>query len=117
MTEQLAIDFTAREARDEGIRRAISHATKLDPVWREQALAHLRAFSLLHAYVMCEQVRAVAEAAGLPPPPDKRAWGQIMVDGKRAKLVTKLGYVTATDPRVHCNPVGYWKSLVYRGTP
>lgn len=115
--DQLAIDFTAKEARDAGIQRSIDHATKLDPQWRAAALAHLRAYALANAYVMCEAVRAVAEAAGLPPPPDKRAWGQIMVDGKRAKLVTKLGFVQATDPKVHCNPVGYWKSLVYRGPP
>jgi hypothetical protein len=113
--EQQALEFTATEAKRRGMRQAIDHATQLDPTWRARALEYTRQFALQNAYLRCEEVRALAESDGFAPPPDKRSWGQIMVDAKVARLITKLGFVTATDPKVHCNPVGYWKSLIYRG--
>jgi hypothetical protein len=32
-----------------------------------------------------------------------------MLKAARAKLIVKKGWTTATDPKVHCNPVSLWE--------
>jgi hypothetical protein len=98
--------------RDDGIKRAVDHADKVHESWSDKA------FDLLKDYVgvigtdsecTSEMVRHYAEANGLPHPPDKRAWGAVMLKAARANILLKKGWTTATDPKVHCNPVSLWK--------
>lgn len=56
-----------------------------------------------------ERIRQFAEERGLPKPPDKRAWGAIAQQLAKAGLLRKVGWTTATDPRVHCNPISQWE--------
>lgn len=118
---QLAIDFgpaprRERSGRDLGHAAADSaarHADRVSKDWSDQALEMLRWYSLTHPDVMAEDVRQFATALGLPKPPELRAWGAVMLRGKRAGFIKHAGWTTAKDPRVHSNPVGTWKSLVY----
>jgi len=101
----------ARLLRDQGMQTAIDHADAVSEEWSERAYGKLRAYVAgLHsgALFTCEVVRDYAERSGLPPPPDKRAWGGIMVRGRHAGLFRKHGFTIATDPKVHCNPVSQW---------
>lgn len=101
----------AEAARDRGIKTAAEHADAVDTQWTEVAFMHLKAFVLPLAYgakLTCEQVRERAEKQGFRAPPTKRAWGNVMLAGARAGLIRKVGFTTAEDPKVHCNPISQW---------
>lgn len=120
---QLVIDFTPahrceRSGRDLGHAAADAAARRADRVsedWSDRALEVLRVYCLSHPDVMSEDVRQAADAQDLPKPPELRAWGAVMLRGKRAGFIEHAGFTRAKDPRVHSNPVGTWKSLIYRG--
>jgi hypothetical protein len=100
------------EMRDDGIDRAVSHADRVIPDWSEKAhalsIAYLQSLGS-GAQTTSEKVRIYAERAGLPHPPDKRAWGAVMLRLARAGRLRKRGWTTAEDPKVHCNPVSLWE--------
>jgi len=93
VNEQLAIDFAATR-RDLGIERGAANAGS---VWQRRALGYVREFIALgnRGPFLCEDVRAFAEAAGLPNPPTKRAWGAVMRDARQAGLIRNVGYAPA----------------------
>jgi hypothetical protein len=102
----------ARELRDVGIRRAAEHAESKVPTWNERAFGYLLEFAAGKRQgdrFQSEDVRQLAEGKGFPVPPDKRAWGAIMLRGARAGIMTKIGWAPASDPKVHCNPVSLWE--------
>lgn len=100
--------------RDEGITRAVDHADAVHEQWSD------RAFAMLIDYIdliggsgnefTSEMVRFYADSQGLPRPPDQRAWGAVMVRAARSGVCKKIGWATATDPRVHFNPVTLWEA-------
>jgi hypothetical protein len=101
----------AEAARDRGIERAVEHADAVETGWSDVAYAHLQVFLLklpTGAKVTGEQIREHAEKEGLRIPPDKRAWGAVMMKACRAGLIRKVGWTTATDPKTHCNPISSW---------
>lgn len=108
-------DVQARTLRDEGMQRAVDHADRVIPDWKLDALAYVKQYAEANEQFMGELARRYAEARGFPPPPDKRAWGAVMMAAAKAGYVKKLGWTTATDPKVHKNPVSLWGSQIYRG--
>lgn len=100
---------TARELRDEGMERAIQHAEADVPGWKDRALDLVRRYAIANEQFICEDVRAFALAEGLPPPPDGRAWGSVMMRAAQANYVTKTDRVAcAKDPKVHMSPSTVW---------
>jgi hypothetical protein len=98
--------------RDEGIDRAVAHADRVTPKWSERAYEGLRRFMV---YVSgkdeftSEHVRYFAEGWGLPSPPDKRAWGVVMMRAARAGLIRKTGrFTTSRNPNCHKMPKALW---------
>jgi hypothetical protein len=110
--EQLTIEhaITARELRDEGMKRAVDHAERETPGWQDQAIGHVRVFAGLEHEFMCEEARRFAESRGIAPPPDKRAWGAVMMKCAKLGLIEKVGLGYAKDPKVHMNPASIWRS-------
>lgn len=97
--------------RNRGIERAIAHADAEFTSWSDVAFAHLKVFVLRRARgatFTAEQIREHADKQGFRSPPDRRAWGAVMLRAARAGLIRKNGWTIATDPRVHCNPVTEW---------
>lgn len=96
-----------------GANRAAAAADSAAPGWQQQAFDALSLFAAARKQqgvtnLTSEAVRVYAEARGLPAPPDKRAWGAVMMRGKREGLLVKAGWITAEDPKVHANPVSLW---------
>lgn len=112
--EQRVLDFeTARRKRDEGIQRAIDHAEVVTPRWGDTAWSFLVDYARANLSFTAEDARQAAERAGaVPPPPDKRAWGGVFQRASRAGLIQRIGFVTARDPKVHCNNIALWRSSV-----
>ncbi len=109
------METTAEQLRDAGMQQAIDHADSEAPAWGERAFRFVKAFATMNLRITSEGARKYAERCGLPFPPDKRAWGAVMIRAARAGLIAKIGYTTALDPKVHCNPVTLWESKVYFG--
>lgn len=94
----------AARTRDELVREAVWSD------WRERALEYFRQYALLHAIFITEDVRQHAEKCGFPAPLDKRAWGGVALAARQAGYIAKRGWTTASDPKVHGNPVSEWQS-------
>lgn len=111
----VAVD-QARILRDEGIERALAAADNAQLQWSERALGYLVRHARQHETFTAELVRIAAENDGFPAPPDRRAWGGILVRAQHRQWVVKWDRTRATDPKVHCNEVTVWKSLIYTGS-
>lgn len=109
--DQLSIDFSRKDLAEQGAQLAADHADAVIEDWQDRAFYLLTEFCRHHAYgaqLTSERIRQYAEKQGLPNPPDKRAWGAIMLKAARKNLIRKIGWTTANDPKVHNNPVSLW---------
>lgn len=99
----------AREQRDEGIRRAISHAETELPGWGDRAyrilLDYLRRYT--PAQFMVEDVRRWAQEQ-IEDPPSLRSWGAVTLRAARAGLIVKIGYANVKDPNGHRGCATLW---------
>lgn len=94
-----------------GATQAAAHADRKSPGWSETAFEFFctHAASLgVGAKFTTEEIRAAAESEGLPPPPDRRAWGAISVKAKRAGKIVHVGYAPAKAEHVHGCLVNVW---------
>lgn len=114
---QIALDFeAARAARDAGITQAVTHADEVTPKWSELAYAFLLGYAGANEGFTSEDVREAAYAAGsVDKPPSERAWGGVFMRAAKANVLQRAGYDTARDPKVHCNVVTRWRSLIWTG--
>lgn len=103
--------IAARAARDAGIARAADHADRSSEDWSDRAFSAFVSTAKRLPYFTTEQARQLAPD-DLPDPPDKRAWGHVARRAVREGIVERAGFVTADDPRVHCNVVTRWRSCV-----
>lgn len=89
-------------------------ATRADRyTWVEQAMDRVYIFARKHKAFTCEMVRAYANKVCLPPPPDNRAWGRVMLGAAKEGWIESTNlHVTARDSVVHRRPVRVWKSRV-----
>lgn len=100
--------------RDAGIAAAAGHAERDVPGWTLLARAHLLTYARRSERFALETVRLYAEARGLPPPPDRRAWGAVAVKCRRDFIIKPDGYAPSRNAVAHKRPTLQWKSLVYR---
>lgn len=105
----------ARALRDQGIARAASSADRADADWSARALEILRDYARANQHFTAELVRQRAALSGLKDPPDRRAWGSVMLTASRRGWIKADGYIKATDPKVHCNMVTLWASRIFAG--
>lgn len=109
MEDQLQFDFTeAREARDDGIKRAADHAEATEPGWNGFAYKLLLTFIQTNETFMTEDFREWAHKQGLPIPPDSRSFGSIITRAVKAGLITRKGYAPMKSVNCHMNPKSVW---------
>ncbi len=104
---QLSFDLAQR-----GAALAAGHADRVYAEWTDKALAALREFAETHAEFTNEDL--ILAATSVPAPPEKRAWGHIVLLAKKQGLIIKAGYATAKSVHSHCRPVSLWRSLTYK---
>lgn len=98
--------------RDAGMERAAEHAEDVDPGWNDKAFGHLKLFleTVFAAETFQgEDVRLCAQMRDLKAPPDKRAWGSVLVRAAREGLILKAGYGISKDPKSHRSPSTLWR--------
>ncbi len=106
-------NFNPKEAirlRDQGIKKAIDHADKVNEGWSDAAFLKFKEFLLDHDEFMSELFRHWLEDK-LPAPPDPRAIGAVIVKAKKMGLIKHLRYQAATDPKSHRNPKSVWGKI------
>ena len=82
----------AQRKADEGMTRAVEHADRVEPAWSERALDALWAYHLNHDEFTAEDAREKMHAAGLPYPPDGRAWGAVFKRAASLGWISRIGY-------------------------
>ena len=92
-----------------GAARAGGHADRTIPGWSDLALAALLRFAVNHPMFTIEEVRLASP--GVPPPPDRRAWGNVAVRARRANLVVASSWVNSESKTGHGPPVTLWRRL------
>ena len=103
--------FRARLERDSGIKRSVDHADAVFPSWSSIALDYVRQYCLIHSRpFIADELSQWAYRQGLPEPPNRMAWGSVMVQARKAGIVTKLGYRNSIFSNVknHMKPVVEW---------
>lgn len=101
-----------REAND-GIERAVEHADAVTPAWSDIALDWIRVYALTHHRFISEECVMAARAAGIPCPPDDRAWGGPMRQAAKRGIIIANGY--GHSKLCHLRPCTMWESQTYRG--
>ena len=97
--------------RDIGIAKAVAHADRVVNSWSTDALKIVVDYCnglSSGDHVTSEKFRMHAVVGGLQNPPDNRAWGGVMRNAAKMGIITKIGWTTADDPKVHKNPVSLW---------
>lgn len=103
--EQLSIDL-ARARRDDGIQRSGDHAGDR---WRKLARGYLLEYLAQHREpFLTENVREFSELRGLEDPPDGRAWGVVIRNAARERVIVKVGYAAARSSNL--SPKCQWRA-------
>jgi len=100
-----------RIARDRGMATAAAHAGRVHSDWSDRAFDFFRdhvATLDRRARFMAEDVRAAAEAAGMPAPPDARAWGAVTSRAARERIIKRVGYGPQRSAGCHMAPKSIW---------
>lgn len=111
MTEHAQSTLEGFAAAREGAQRAIDHADKKSPHWSEQARGFMAGFILQVPHFTSEQVWIAAEKAGIPQPPDRRAWGGVIQGFMKRGLIRKLGVGFSTLKRLHGNHIAVYERV------
>lgn len=106
---------TTRELALEGMTRAVDHADRIEPGWSERAYRMLLQYAASHFEFMTEDVRTWAHDAGLPQPPDSRAWGAVTLRAVKARLLIRDRYRKTRIPPAHACDRPVWRSPLYVG--
>lgn len=79
--------------------------------WFDRATEELQAMLAKSLMVCADDVRCAAEANGLPPAPDGRAWGSVMSRAKRKGIAVEVGVghrYMGQPPKPHL--VRFWRA-------
>jgi hypothetical protein len=104
---------TGDELRDEGIERAIRNAGE---DWKAAALAVLWTTAKRLRFLFSDDYWNTADAMQLPPPPDGRAWGAVLREGRRRGWIVHTGEWTKTKrPHCHSGDCKIYLSKIWEG--
>jgi len=89
----------AQDRRDRGMARAVDHADRVEPKWSSKAEAYVvRVLDEWgpHRRFLAEELVAKAEREGvLSDPPDRRAWGAVIVRLAKRGVIEHCGFARA----------------------
>lgn len=103
--------FEARQARDAGIEKAVTHANEVVPDWSEQAFEKLKEYlKCFPGEFMAETFRAEMALQDFPLPPSARAWGGIIRRAASAGLIERVRLQQVTNKRAHLCYASVWRA-------
>jgi hypothetical protein len=101
---------TGSELARSGAAKAMRHANETAVGWSDKA------FDALMAFVAQNRGRFQAEdvrnwARHVPPAPNLRAWGNVMVRAAKEGLIKAVGYERVNNPLAHSTPATVWSAV------
>jgi hypothetical protein len=110
------LDLLRDHGRELGKQRGIDaaeHADRKTPgvaTWQERAAALLDEWRIDGPLeFQADQFVQYAITRGLPEPPDRRAFGAVIVRASRKGVLEHAGYAAGTNKRHHGNPKTVWR--------
>lgn len=102
---------TGRALAERGADLAASHADAVTPNWSAAARDALESFlrNNPHQRFTAADVCRTAEAAGLPIPPDRRAWGSVFNIASKSGRIVRVGVTTSPERAHHNGFVTEWR--------
>lgn len=93
-----------------GMTAALEGANRFEEDWGMKAAACFAEYNKQFGELpyMTEDVRKWSEEGGLPPPPDRRAWGAVAMAMRKAGSIRSLGYAPQKSANAHCSPKTLW---------
>lgn len=101
--------LSGNDLKELGIYKAVAHADSVYEDWSDNAFKILKEFVRFHDEpFMCEDVRQYANNY-LPAPPNDRAWGAIILRGKKDGIIKHYGFGQVRNPRAHRANASLWQ--------
>lgn len=95
-----------------GADTAAAHADRVSGgTWSDKAWDYLVNFGRAQQGkpFMAEDVRVHAEMRqAIPKPPDKRAWGSVVMRAAKARLIRRVAFAPNKSPTCHASPKSVW---------
>lgn len=110
---QQTINFdvqTARERRDEGMKRAIDRAEELHEGWSDLAYDFLKGYIKINPVFQVEDVRFASQGL-VPTPRSQRAWGGVIRRAAKEGLIWQDGFKKVKNVLAHRTPAAVWKTV------
>lgn len=102
----------ARQARNEGMEKAVDHADDVEPGWSSRAYKFLLKFLQNHnGNFMGEEVRSYAALMDFELPPSNRAWGSVIAKAAKEGLIERVGYQQVRNVKAHRTPATLWRQI------
>jgi hypothetical protein len=110
---QLGLDLAGQGAtRVTSVTGAARHAGQAQPDWSEMALQAFCRHAETHAQFSTEDV--IGASSELPLPPDKRAWGHVVMKAKRLGVCCASHIGKSALAHAHGRWITVWASNIYR---
>ena len=103
----------AKAERDTAMASVAAHADEACHRWSVLAYQWILTYALAHREFISEDCTAAADAAGIPKPPNTKAWGGPFMRAARQGIIVRIGY--GVSKRRHLSPTPLWASQTYRG--
>lgn len=105
----------ARDAANDGMKRALDHAESDVPGWTELALEFVRRYAERNEYFPWYFITMAAEQdKNFPAPEGGQSWGGINRRAQNLGIIEKSDR-TMSHPRRHASETRVWRSLVFKG--
>ena len=101
--------FTGEQLKEIGIKKALDSAEEMHEDWTKLAYDFFIDYLKTHNIFTTEEVRLASKDI-VPEPPSKRAWGGIVGRLAKAKLIHRIGYTKAKNPKAHSATCTLWKN-------
>lgn len=110
MNAQTSLDFSGRQNRDIGMKKAIQSAEQICDGWSEKAFELFKMFLASiprRKRFLIEDFREAVKDM-IPAPRSSRAFGPIAMRAAKAGLIERVGYTQVKNPNANCANASVW---------
>ena len=104
--------MTGEQLKLAGMKLAEDNANAKHKGWSEMAYNFLVSYAKEHSEFLAEDVRN-ASIGVVPEPAHLRAWGAVIVKGKRDNVIRHSHYTPVQTPSSHCALASVWRSNIF----
>lgn len=106
---------TGTDLRDQGIERAVSHAERIDPGWKEKVWDLFKRWiakkEVGYKFLIEDFRRDVEKFGKIESPPSNRAFGFVSVRAAKQNLIIQVGTQKVKNKKAHRANSACWQKL------